>query len=172
MQRPLLGKTNLSRTVPIFYREIWHCLCLRPFLCFHQSAFFLHESLPCSSRSTSFHGCQCICQCLDGFQFLEFHYFLCPCIWSSLDADLLFKENWSISQVDYSKAGRFQKPYEKHTPFWQTNCPLKREFHQSQTCLDLSCRSFVEDIHASFCPQHGCLWWKEIISLYHSFNVP
>lgn len=80
MQRPLLVKKTLSRTVPIFYREIWHCLCLRPFLCFHQSAFFLHESLPCSSRSTSFHGCQCICQCLDGFRFLEFHCFLCPCI--------------------------------------------------------------------------------------------
>lgn len=30
--------------------------------------------------------------------------------------------------MDYSEAGRFQKLYEKYTPLWQANCPLKREF--------------------------------------------
>lgn len=139
MQRSLLVKKTSFKNCSHFLQEIWHCLCLRPWplLCSCQSALFLHESLPCSSRSISFQGHQCICRCLDGFQFLEFRCFLCPCIWSGLDADLLFKENRSISQVDYSEAGRFQKLYEKYSPFWQAHCPLKRDFPQSWTCLDL-----------------------------------
>lgn len=74
------------------------------FLCSHQSALFLHKHPLSSSRSISFHGRLCIASALMAFSSWNF-CFLCPCIWSSLDADLLFKENWSISQVDYCGAG-------------------------------------------------------------------
>lgn len=139
MQRSLLVQKASLKSCSYFLREVWHWLCLGPWplLCSHQSAPLLHESLPCSSSSISIHSHQCIHQCLDGFQCLEFRRFLCPYTWSSSDSDLLFKESWSISQVDYSRVGRFQRLYERETPFWQANCPLKRQIYQSWACLGL-----------------------------------
>lgn len=47
-----------------------------------------------------------------------------------LHADLFFKESWSISQVDYRKLAD-SKGFMKNSLFWQADCPLEREFHQS-----------------------------------------
>lgn len=174
MQKSLLRNEKPSfKSCSPSPQEIWHCLCLPswPVLCSHQSAPFPHEILLCFSRSMPFHEPQGIARKPWWLSVLGISLF--PLSWHVAFVQICSLKRAGASVKWITGSWQIPKAIWKMSGFWQADCPLKREFHQSWTSLHLRASHNLWNTYMlHFYPQHGQLCWKQVIPLYHSFNVP
>lgn len=123
-------------------------------LCFHQSALFHRASMLGSSRSVSFHGCQCVCQCPDGSQFLEFHRFLASEV-VEMQICSLERIGASVKWITARLAG--SKSFMKNTLLFGRQIVPWKGSSLSRTCLDL--RVF------------DCLWKTYVLLSAHNMDT-
>lgn len=90
---------------------------------------------------------------LDGFQLLEFQF---PLSWHVACVQICSLKRAGASVKWITGNWQIPKAVWKMSGFWQADCPLKREFHQSWTSLHLRASHNLWDTYMlHFYPQHG-----------------